>query len=239
MSFIDAASPPVSAADTVKTTLSTEVLPYLKARFPSNNPKARGPSATPQLLTKWTAITLTLSNSLPPAQLFPLADMWRLALLDDAVSTWCASQASPASDPLQILLDHAVTPEPPRNYLLVVLRMAANAFATPLLAQTLVSAGTSRKQQNATKLLVASLLHADAHVRTAAASLAFNVAACVQRGRLEQVRSRQGYVTPAEEDGDWEVELVSAILEALQNEVQNEDIGELVAGYSHLADPED
>ena len=72
----------------------------------------------------------------------------------------------------------------------------------------MLSGAAGGKRAGVTSLLVTSLLHADAHVRTAAASLAFNVAAYVQRGRLEQVRNRKGYVSPTtDEDGEWEVEV--------------------------------
>ena len=228
VSFIDASASSVSAVDSFKPVLSTEVIPYLKARFPPASVKTKGPSATSPLLIKWAHVTRTLADVLPPAQLFPLADMWRLALLDDAVGTWCAAQTSPgpAADPVQVLLDIALRPDPPRNYLLTVLRMVANAFAAPALTRALLSGAVGGKRASVTALLVGSLLHADVHVRTAAASLAFNVAACVQRGRLEQVRRKRGHVSPTtDEDGEWEVEVVSAVLEALQNEVQNEDIG--------------
>lgn len=76
-------------------------------------------------------------------------------------------------------------------------------------------------------MLVASLLHADAQVRTAGASLAFNVAAYVQRGRVERVRGDASAGSAgAEEDGEWEVELVSAVLEAVAKETQSEEVGE-------------
>lgn len=71
-------------------------------------------------------------------------------------------------------------------------------------------------------VLVPSLLHEDGAVRTAAASLAFNVAAFIQKGRVAKVR---GETVEAFEDEDWEVEIVSAVVEALDRETASEDVG--------------
>ena len=213
-------------------TLSKEVIPALKVRFSSNLTAKAGPSPSATALTKWAGATRTLTTSLPAAQLFPLVDLWRLAITDSAVGSFCASAAGGAADSIQMLLVKALTllsgaPNPStRNYLLTLLRLLANTFATPALARTLLSG--MGKRTGVTSLLVHSLLHADSAVRTAAASLAFNVAAFVQKERLEQVRKRYGPFATSEEDGDWEVEVISAVLEALQNETQSEDISELV-----------
>ena len=83
-----------------------------------------------------------------------------------------------------------------------------------------------------TKLVVGGLLSEDSGVRSAAASLAFNVSAFYQRGRVEGVRGGgsnsggAGDVAEGEEEGDWEVEMVSAVVEALRNEKTSEDVGE-------------
>jgi len=77
-----------------------------------------------------------------------------------------------------------------------------------------------------TEVLVPSLLHADATVRTASASLAFNVAAMLQKERVEAVRTGRGIQPDSEDDlGDWEVEMVSAAIEALDREKENEEVG--------------
>jgi desumoylating isopeptidase 1 len=81
------------------------------------------------------------------------------------------------------------------------------------------------RRKAVTAILVNNLLHDDAAVRTAAASLGFNIAGFVQKERLVQVRQNYGPFVQSEEDGDWEVELVSAVLEAIQNEKQSEEIG--------------
>jgi hypothetical protein len=80
-----------------------------------------------------------------------------------------------------------------------------------------------------TLIIVSSLLHDDGSVRTAAASLAFNVGAWLQNNRVEAVKGGKGIRGDAVgEDEEWEVELVSAILEAFGRETGNEEVGELI-----------
>lgn len=225
LSFIDATTnSALPASSNIKQTLATVLIPALKARFPSASSKSKpGPSPSSAVLTQWADVTRSLVTTLPAAQLFPLVDLWRLAVLDAAVGAFCTAAA--AGDPVQTLLVKglATLGEPAgRSYVLTLLRLLANTFAAPALARGLVSGVGKRK--GVTALLVASLLHADAPVRTAAASLAFNIAAYVQKERLEAVRNRYGPFATSEEDGDWEVEVVSAVLEALRNETQSEDI---------------
>lgn len=150
--------------------------------------------------------------------------MWRLALLDEVVANYCASSsAGGTTDPVQLLLVQGLANinqvNPARNYTLTLLRMLSNTFAFRLLGSTVA------RRKTVTAILVNNLLHEDAAVRTAAASLGFNIAAFVQKERLEQVKQRYGPFAQSEEDGDWEVEIISAVLEAIQNEKHSEEIG--------------
>lgn len=150
--------------------------------------------------------------------------MWRLALLDETIADYCASATGGTADPVQMLLVQGLTnissPSPARNFTLTLLRMLSNAFANSGLATAVV------KRRPMTTIIVTNLLHADAAVRTAAASLAFNIAASVQKERLEQVRKKYGPFSTSDEDGDWEVEILSAVLEAIRNEKESEDVCE-------------
>jgi desumoylating isopeptidase 1 len=75
-------------------------------------------------------------------------------------------------------------------------------------------------------VLVPGLLSEDAAVRTSAASLAFNVAGWMQRGRVGREEGGGGEgVREDEEDGEWEVEMVSAVVEAIERETNSEDVG--------------
>ncbi|KAK0464417.1 PPPDE putative peptidase domain-containing protein [Desarmillaria tabescens] len=221
-SFIDAAPWPSDSPQSqaqVKASITGTIVPYLKSRFASKATtagKSPLPSATPVLISMWATITAALATILAPESLFPLADMWRLGFLDPAVGTWCATNPL---DPITILLSK-VTNSSPRNYTLTVIRMLSNAFSTPLLAQRLLI-GASKA--SLTAFLIPSLLHEDATVRTSAASLAFNASAFVQKGRVDKVRNG-GRTSAEDEDEDWEVEMVSAIIEAVGREKENEDV---------------
>ncbi|KAG6904808.1 hypothetical protein DXG01_007028 [Tephrocybe rancida] len=231
-SFVDSAPWPDSIPQKpaqVKQALTGTVAPYLKSRF-SVPPATKLPSATPTVLTSWSHATASLASVLPTPSLFPLVDLWRLALLDPTVGTWAASASAPF-DPLSIFISKATEalthPDPaanPRNYLLTTLRLLSNAFATPVLAQALFVG--SRVKLAA--VVVPSLLHSDGAVRTAAASLAFNVASFLQKGRVDRVK---GAGTSVQVDEEWEVEMVSAVVEALDREVSSEEVGKSLVAY--------
>lgn len=103
--------------------------------------------------------------------------------------------------------------------------MLCNAFSHPVLSQQLLKSPTREK---VTEVLVPSLLHADGLVRTAAASLTFDVSSVFQKARVEAVKSGRGIKPYGDERlADWEVEIVSAVVEALDREKENEEVGEL------------
>lgn len=243
-SFIDTAPWSASSAESkneIKQMLTAAIVPYLKARFTTpaaggtTNGKAALPSAYPAMLKTWTEATATLTSILPVEFLFPLVDMWRLAFLDPAVGTWSVANANSGQlDPITVLLSKATAAlqnpktSNPRNFILTVLRLLSNAFSIPALARWSL-AGSSRR--NVTVLLVPTLLHEDAAVRTAAASLVFNMAAFLQKGRVERVRNRAGVSTDGE-DEDWDVEMVSAVVEAIDREKGSEEVGEHLFGVN-------
>lgn len=225
---MDASSPsPETAA--AKNKLSQSFPVYLKARFPAGKgaQPPRNLSANAQLIASWAETTRELADALPVAQLFPLVDLWRLAILDGPIATWCSTAAS-QTNPVHMFIRRSVEAlnsgdTSARNTILITLRLLANATSHRALARSLLSAGGQRA--DTTGALVSSLLHADAQVRTAGASLAFNAAAYLQSGRVDRVRG-DASAGHAEEDGEWEVELVSAVLEAVAKETQSEEVGE-------------
>ncbi|CDO71680.1 hypothetical protein BN946_scf184915.g24 [Trametes cinnabarina] len=239
-SFIDTA-PSSPELQTAKQALTAAVVPLLKARFPPSGSvmeaakKPALPAAAP-LLNSWAATTRTIASVLSPSQLFPLVDMWRLAVLDNGVANWLATSPNPDPDPLQLFLDKALevsdSTDPTqkssgRNYLLTVLRTLANGFAHAALSKTLLSrTSPGGKRAPLTRVVVSTLLHEDTAVRTAAASVVFNVAATLQKSRIEKVQGTAPGAVPidVEEDEEWEVELVSAVLEAINNETQSEEV---------------
>ncbi|KAF9479923.1 thioredoxin family protein [Pholiota conissans] len=232
-SFIDAQPWPPSTALTKAqaiSTLSGTVGPYLKSRFATTPPPAPLPSATPAILVSWAQTTAVLASVLPVDSLFPLVDMWRLAFLDPAVGIWAAT-AIASQNPISAFLPKALaTPttapsKGARNYLLTVLRMLCNAFSSLALAQRIL--GDAQVRGAVMGVLVPSLLHDDATVRTAGASLAFDIAAVVQKRRVEAVRTGRGIMEEDEaEEGrdEWDVEMISALLEAVDRERENEEV---------------
>lgn len=228
--FIDTASWPTSSTQTpaqVKQTLAGVVVPYLKSRF-ALPPPAHPPSATPTFIQVWILATSTLAQALPIESLFPVVDIWRLCLLDPAIGNWLAT--SPPNSPVNLFVPKAIDAlqipsKASRNYILTVLRMLSNASTHTVSSQGLIR-GAAR--ESVTQVVVPSLLHGDATVRTSAASLAFNLAAALQKPRVEALRAgkRWNVETEGEVVGDWEVEMISAITEAIDRENENEEVGQ-------------
>ena len=163
-------------------------------------------------------------QGLSVASLFPFLDIWRLAILDPAVAQATLSPLTSLLAKIAALVDPA-----PRPTLLTLLRLLSNALGASL-ARSLLAPGAKGKTA-LTNVLVGTLLHSDRLVRVAAASVAFNTAAWIQRGRVARVRGggdggKVDGATEAEEDVEWEVEIVNAIVEAIKNEQESEDVGE-------------
>lgn len=212
----------------MKTTLGTVIVPYLKGRFTAGQDSKTKPSASAAILTSWAEVSATLVHALPLESLFPVVDIFRLSVLDPAVATWTAGNALNPHDPLTLFLRKG-TESAPRPYTLTVLRLLANAFSNPALASRLLANPTKTMF---TSVLVPALLHPDASVRTAAASLAFNAAAVVQKARIEKVRSGGNGQFVEHEDEDWQVEMISALTEALDREKGSEDVGECARSFT-------
>lgn len=218
--FVDSAAWPSSSSqskDQVKQVLGTKIVPYLKSRFTVNvqSKPTSLPSATPDLLSAWAQVTTVLAAALPLESLFPIVDMWRLAMLDPEVGSWCSTK----DDPITLLLSKTSADKTPRPYLLTLLRLLSNGFSSNALAERCIV----KDRNTVTALLVPTLLHEDSAVRTAAASLSFNIAAFLQQTRIERIKNN-GLGTEYE-DEDWEVEMVSAIVEAIGREKENEEVG--------------
>ena len=229
--FIDTASSwpssDSSSKDQVKEVLSSTVIPYIKSRFVPVTQQQPLPSATPEILAPWAQATSVLADVLPAASLFPVIDLWRLTLLDPAVGTWISSAPS-SQDPIKMFFDKCVddpTAVQHRSYVLTLLRLLSNAFSNPVLSRRLLR---EYKGTMTTNILVPNLANGDATVRTTAATLAFNVAGWVQRGRAARIpgpRMGDEGMLESEEDGDWEVEMMLAVMNAIGQEDASEDVG--------------
>ncbi|KAH8998488.1 DUF862-domain-containing protein [Lactarius akahatsu] len=210
VSFIDS-TPSVQNSTVLKDDLTQTMFPWLKQRYAE---KSKATATSPKVVAAFGRTVTALVAELPAASLFPLLDVWRLAILEPTI-------AQVTLAPLVQVLG-STDASSPRATLLTLLRLTTNGLGTSL-SRSLLS--DDRARAALTGVLVQTLLHPDRLVRVAAASLGFNVGAWVQKGRIARARGDDvvNGLREGEEDGEWEVELVSAVAEALANEEESED----------------
>ena len=162
------------------------------------------------------AITTFISTScqtLPPENLFPVVDLFRLALVDPRMSGYFIEDASGSAFKVLNTVNHLDT-NCPYQLRIVTLHMACNLFTSPLFPIKLFS-----EPWCSTPLLqlVTSSLLDNEHppVRVAASSLAFNMAASNHQRRL------QGDADFLSEGS--QVELVASLLEAMGGERESKE----------------
>ena len=218
--------------DSAKMVISSQLIPFLRTRFGSP-PAPNTPAPADNLLRAWTVASNTLITALPAKEAFPLTDLWRLAILDTRISTACSLPSHTIVPHLLRKAAISTSDESARNLVLTALRLASNSFANPALARQILSttalpSNGPRPRDVLTELLVTSLLHENSSVRQAAASLIFNISSFLQKPLMEALhKGNSGQLPENIEhiDGDWEVELASALVESLGRE-ENEDVGE-------------
>jgi len=224
-----------STPDEIKDTISKSFGPYLKARISiakgsSTDGKATSAalvSSTPSMLNSWTVATSAIISVFPVDALFPLIDMWRVSFLDPATCLWaCSGSGSRCGGLIDVIASRALEvletgeiSKGRRNYVVTVLRLLCNTFSNAVLTRSILT--DDRLRPILTGVLVQSLLWEDGSVRTAASSMAFNVAAWLQKGRV-----RDGREEDQDQDEEWEMELISAVVEGLGREKYNEEVGE-------------
>ncbi|KAK2467081.1 hypothetical protein APHAL10511_001339 [Amanita phalloides] len=221
-SIIDSTTWPAQERTRVKALVNDTISPYLKGRFATvKKPQEQLPSATSTMLSSWSKSSIELIDALPVESLFPVVDLWRLLVLDPATETWTVSQPSFDRHPLSLLLasaENTVTVGT-RSYVLTLLRLFANVFASPLIAQRLIFGS---QKQTLTTIIIQTLLHDDAMIKAASASLLFNLSATLQRNRVESITgTTTRRAVQIDESEDWEVEVISAIIEALRREKED------------------
>ena len=219
-SFVDA-MPSLAKSSKIKDDLAQQIFPWLKQRYVQ---KSKAPTS-PAVVGAFGQTIGALVADLPPASMFPLFDIWRLAILEPTIAR---ATLTPF---VKVLASTSETvSSSPRATLLTLLRLTTNALGTSSLSRSLLlPAGAHNAREALTSVLVQTLLHQDRLVRVAAASLAFNVGAWVQRSRVVRIKGEEAGdgIRADEEDGEWEVEHVSAVAEALAGEEESEDAGEL------------
>ena len=147
-------------------------------------------------------------HTLPLEALFPIIDLFRVALMDPRFSGYFAQ------DPSQIVLAilikvSGLDDSCPHTLRIVTLQLACNLFTTPMFPSKLLSDPTLTTPL--LRLVTSSLLDTEhPPVRVSAASLAFNIAAANHLRRL----SEEEDLLP---EGS-QVELVASLLEAMGKE---------------------
>ncbi|EIW81341.1 DUF862-domain-containing protein [Coniophora puteana RWD-64-598 SS2] len=228
--------------------------PYLKARFPAQGLPKSGLNPN---VPAWLAATRTLVENAPVDSLASLLAMWRLAVRDEPVAKWCATaplSANPATFFLDQLLGQMQAKEQSSMaFTWYLLQVLGNAFAHGSLAQRLLGDKETRTKL-ATTVVEGLLRYSEEkaeeetgaagmsveektrqkkgreNVRSAVAGLAFNIAARVAVLRKE----RQGEWERGEGIIDWEVEIVIAVLEAIERETNMDVVHRLVASLTFL-----
>ena len=178
-SFVDSV-PSLANPSKIKDDLAQEIFPWLKQRYVEKS----NALASPAVVAAFGRTIADLAANLPTASMFPLFDVWRLAILEPTIS-----QAT-LTPLVKVLASNCESiSSSSRATLLTLLRLTTNALGTPLLARSLLLPTGAQEARGAlTGVLVQTLLHQDRLVRVAAASLAFNVGAWVQRGRIARTK---------------------------------------------------
>ena len=152
------------------------------------------------------------TESEAPETLFPLVDLFRLALIDPRVSGYFTQDTSPVLAIVNKVGD--LGGSCPYQLRIVTLHMTCNLWTSHLFPKTL-----SRDNISAPvlQLVVSSLLDtAHTQVRVVAAQLAFNMAATNHQQRIANeadILSSEG-----------QIELIASLLEAAKNEKESVDV---------------
>lgn len=207
--------------DTELDTIKSKVVPLLEAKSTIGDQELRS------IVGVWTTTSNQLVSTLKPEQTFPLVDLWRIGLLNPRLAAVLALQLNAsevnAVTPILSLASTtlksqgAATPKP---FLLTVLRLVTNLLASLPIANLLLFSFTD----TLIGIIVDSLLHPDNVVRSAAAGAAYNLSAVRHRDAKER-----GSQPEDGEEKEWEVELVSALVEGVGREADEDVAHRLLA----------
>ncbi|CAO3672621.1 unnamed protein product [Umbelopsis vinacea] len=176
-------------------------------------------------MKEWEKLVATITSQLPIDQQFPLLDLFRSLLIVRDIGNFYTHDCKTIVN----LIDNATSQQVAKPTLLMTLRLICNAFSNPVLARTHFSSSLPDSHRTiATNLLVKSLLSDDAMIRQTASSLAFNFSCVSAKDRLERETAGEA----PRDDEDWEVEVVSAVTGALENESEAEIVYRLLSTLS-------
>lgn len=164
-----------------------------------------------------------LLETLEPSQCFPLFDMLKYAVLQPKVAELAAESLTTDENVVLSILSKGTAGNLSRPTQLTLLRLLCNCFSSPILAGRLLSETKSRSR--VTSILVQALLETDNSVRVVAGSLAYNIACWLRKQRKDWIDERADDAERYHEREEFEIELCSAMLEALERE-ETADVGE-------------
>jgi len=226
--FIDSSELRVEEKTRIKDAIESTTLPFLKLQIlPSGKSAVKPLSSLAPILTEWADASKTLISALPTGQLFPVVDLWRIGFLSTTVGTWVseehANTPGATSSIISEFLNKGEFKPLPRSFVVTLLKCFSNAFGTPALSQRLSTPSPLREKL--TDLAISQLLEEDSLVRTTAASLVFNIASSIQAQRADTGKNDFVPQTHAGVDVEWEIEVVSAVIEGIRRE-ESEEIRE-------------
>ena len=178
----------------------------------------------------WVQATNSLLDTLKPEESFPILDLWRIGILQPAISSalLAATDISPMGNILEIGSSTLSTSgtSTPKPYLLTLLRLLTNSFAFVPFANMLLA---PPYLPNVISITVDSLLHPDVPVRSAAAGLAVNLGN--YRHRLAKSLGKQPEDVP---EAEWETEVLTALVEAVQRETDEDVVHRLLVAVAQI-----
>ncbi|KAJ8652244.1 hypothetical protein O0I10_012152 [Lichtheimia ornata] len=196
-----------------------------KAAIQQNDAKSLDMQHWHQLLDK-------LLDKLPMDHQFPLLDIFRTLLATQHAADFYMNDCSQL---VRVIENGYKQTSIPKASLLMTLRVACNLFAHDHLVTTYFTSTlpTASHRASLTQLLINSLLSPESQVRQTAASLAFNCSTTVANERLKKEQDDE-YLSgmPEQEDDDWQIEIVSAVMDVLNKETDEEVVHRLLASIA-------
>lgn len=196
------------------------------------------PHITSKSLSKATAVQqkslvsafAVLAKALDVPQLFPLLDVLKYAIIQDDFATLLAESPADGVQNLVSSLIRRLASEAgdiPKATLITMMRLVCNSLANSILADSILSSSETRS--HLLKVLVRALLTPDKPLRACAASLAYSIVGWLRTHRKTWISDEADGVESGLDLEDFEMELCTATLEALDRE-DIPEIGKLPFG---------
>ncbi|KAI8360613.1 PPPDE putative peptidase domain-containing protein [Mortierella sp. GBAus27b] len=205
---------------------------WIKKRDVAKKEKSAEPTMG-ELGPTWKPLLGKIAELLPYESQFPLLDIIRMLVLHNRVAEVYAKDGNRTLvNVFKAVAEKGNDGAKPTA--LMTLRIACNAFSSPLLGTYILS---SVARDSTKQLLVSTLLSTVDQQRQTAASLAFNIGAKVadsrSRAKDTTTPSLGGDILESLEE-DWNVECLSAITAAIDKEESEEILYRLVASVANF-----